>query len=511
MTPKQGTQAQATAVSDAALAHDDTQSREAQAGFWSRSRYSGSFLFNIAAFILPALYATLSKLWVANIDSSMVVTTDAYTYIGVVTEVLNEGLPRAAWNIIGDKSNRSLAQRHSLAYTLITVQAVLGSIMSIALVAAARQFADTFVPAEVRDASLTYVRISAFSALSSAIETAVAAATRALDKPDVPLAISSVKFTVNIVLDMIVISRFHVPGVNPTVNTQAATQLACGMTASFAGLAYFIWTTKRNLRPLTQLDAASVTKPSLEELKVLAKPGIFTFTESAVRNALYLWLVSGIVAMGSDYATAWGVFNTIRWGLVMVPVQALEATSLAFVGHEWGAWRGSVGSDTLRPIATIGQIRNIVRPALRSCAIALAVEVPMCIFLSLYGARSFAHYISGSTTVAKITETMWKTIDWCYIFYAVSTQLATVLLASRPRWYLYQSLVSNLLWVLPWAIAVTKITITPEDAWKYHSIVFGGSLVFSFVDIFVFDIVWAWLLVAGKMRLSRLSEVNGSH
>lgn len=32
----------------------------------------------------------------------------------------------------------------------------------------------------------------------------------------------------------------------------------------------------------------------------------------------------------------------MRWGLVMVPVQALEATSLAFVGHAWGVWRTGV-------------------------------------------------------------------------------------------------------------------------------------------------------------------------
>lgn len=62
-----------------------------------RSFYAGALVFNTASFILPALYGTLSKLWVANIDRSMVVTTDVYTYIGVLAEVLNEGLPRAAW------------------------------------------------------------------------------------------------------------------------------------------------------------------------------------------------------------------------------------------------------------------------------------------------------------------------------------------------------------------------------------------------------------------------------
>ena len=34
----------------------------------------------------------------------------------------------------------------------------------------------------------------------------------------------------------------------------------------------------------------------------------------------------------------------------------------------------------------------------------------------------------------------------------LSTQLATVLVATRPRWYLYESLVSKLLYVLPWAV-----------------------------------------------------------
>jgi len=344
----------ASAANEQVEANNDVDSRP-----WSKKRYGGSLLFNVGAFILPALYATLSKLWVANIDSSMVVTTDAYTYIGVVAEVLNEGLPRASWNIIGDKANRSLSARHGLSYTLIIIQSILGLIMSVCFVAAVQQFADAFVPGAVREASLTYVRISAFSALSSAIETAVAAATRALDQPDVPLIISSIKFAVNIILDFIIISKFHVRGVKPTVNTQAATQLACNMTASLAGLAYFLIITIRQHRK-TNINGseAKAARPSWNALAILARPGAFTFTESAIRNALYLWLVNGIVAMGSDYATAWGVFNTIRWGLVMVPVQALEATSLTFIGHAWGAWRNTVGVRNRKPTATVKQLRG---------------------------------------------------------------------------------------------------------------------------------------------------------
>ena len=475
-----------------------------------RARYPGALAFNIAAFILPALYGTLAKLWVAGIDTSLVATTDVYVYIGVVAEVLNEGLPRAAWVIIGDKSSRSLSQRLALTHTLILFQAVLGLIMSLAFVGGAANFAKGFVPGDVRDVSLNYVRISAFSAFTSAIETAVAYATRALDKPDVPLVISSVKFLVNIVLDMLIISKFHVGSHTPTINMQAGIQLACSMTAAFVGLAYFFMTTSlpahRALLHREDEDAKAI-HPSLRALGVLFRPGVLTLAESAIRNALYLWLVSTIVSLGNTYATAWGVFNTIRWGLVMVPVQALEATALAFIGHRWGAWRRQIGTTTRRPgRVPFKTLYEIVKPAVLSLGIALAVEVPIAIFLSLWGARSFARFISDSDEVADVTAYMWKTIDWCYIFYAMSTQMATVLLATRPKWYLYQSLASNFLYVLPWAIVCQVKDLNANNAWTWHSLVFGGSLVFSFVDVLVVDAVWVWTLVTGRAKLEIFRE-----
>ncbi|THY14002.1 hypothetical protein D6D00_09958 [Aureobasidium pullulans] len=459
----------------------DQRSIDAPRRLWSRRSYSGTLGFNLCAFILPALYGTLSKLWVANIDSSMVVTTDVYTYIGVVAEVLNEGLPRASWLIIGDRANISISARYSLSFTLIIIQSILGLVMSIAFVGAARQFASGFVPIEVRAASLTYIRISAFSALSSAIETAVSTSTRALDKPDVPLIISTVKFLINIVLDLLIISKVHVGNFTPTVNMQAATQLACNMAAALFGLAYFCFTESRMLEDTRKAWGTDLCRVSYPQ-RSLPLAGQWHR------------------GMGSDYATAWGVFSSIRWGLIMVPVQALEATTLAFIGHSWGEWRKETGTER-RPRASRHKLYEIIRPALWSCLIALAVEIPLCIFMSEHGARRFAFHLSESHTVSQITAKMWRTIDWCYIFYALSTQLAAILLATRTRWCLYQSLISNLLWVMPWAIVVSKAHITPEDAWTYHSIVFGGSLVFSFFDVLVVDLVWAWALLRGAMRL----------
>ncbi|KAI8721410.1 hypothetical protein NCS52_00588500 [Fusarium sp. LHS14.1] len=475
---------------------------------WHRTQYRGSLLFSLASFILPALYGTLSKLWVANIDASMVVTTDSYTYMNTAAEAVNEGLPRAAWVIIGDKASRGLAKRLQLTHTLIVFQSLAGFILSIVFLAAAPAFARRFVPSEVRDTSLTYIRISSFTVFSGILETAVVTSTRALDKPDIPLAISSVKFAINIMLDFLLISKWHVGSFTPTVNMQGTIQLVCNLVASFVGLAYFLWSNTRPLLRELRREAQPHRRlrPSFQALQVFLRPGLIFFTESAVRNALYLWLVTTIVALGSVYSTAWGVFNTIRWGLVMVPVQALEATALQFIGHNWGEWRRKVGVNMRRPKASWNDILVIIRPSLKSLVLAIIFEVPLAIFLTLYGAYSFASYLSGSDEVAEVTAYMWRTLDWCYVFYAMSTQLATILLATRPKWYLYQSLASNLLYVLPWAIACQVAHLDTDSAWRYHSWVFGGSLVFSFGIILIFDSLWAWTLLRGKAKLEVFRE-----
>jgi hypothetical protein len=180
---------------------------------------------------------------------------------------------------------------------------------------------------------------------------------------------------------------------------------------------------------------------------------------------------------------------------------ALEATTLTFIGHSWGKFRTTLAASiTERP--SIYQILKIMRWAIYSVAIVLIIEIPLCIILSFAGAKSFAYYLSGSEAVSRIAARMWRTIDWCYILYGVSTQLAAVLTATRPISYLYQSLASNILYVLPWAIVCQVVKLNADDAWTYHSLVFGGSLVFSFFVIIAVVVMWVIRLKRGKMHVA---------
>ncbi|KAJ6126225.1 hypothetical protein N7471_010718 [Penicillium samsonianum] len=331
------------------------------------------------------------------------VTTDVYTYIGVIVEVLNEGFPRSAWLLIGDNATRSMRSRLNLACTMVAATTAQGFVVMLIFLSYPQSLASAFVPAKVRQASVTYVRLSSVQFLTSAAEAALSSSTRALDNPDVPLIISSSKFMVNIVLDLLIISRFHIGHSEPTVVSQAIIRLVCDCLSALTGLAYFAYIVKSRRREAGDRRYFEV---SVSALKTLLRPSIYTFLESALRNAIYLWIVHEIVQLGEDYATAWGVFNTIRWGLVMVPVLALETSTLTFIGHNWGHFRAS--KETENPGASIKGILGILRPALMSCFIALIFEVVLFAALSVHGIHAFAYYLSGSTNVATISQRMWK-------------------------------------------------------------------------------------------------------
>jgi Na+-driven multidrug efflux pump len=264
--------------------------------------------------------------------------TKAYGYLNALGLVLNDGLPRVTWTIIDDDTNRTAHSRISLSYTLILFQVVRGIAISGILMGSAEKTAAP-VQGERERASLAYVRYTSLSALSSAIEVSVSNCARALDHPEIPLVISIFKFIFNLILDVTIMSQFHTLLHKPSMVNQAITQMVCDFTSSAFGLWYFIRMIREFIK--TSEGEKSRARSCYPSLKTLVTHGIWTFTESTLRNSIYLWLMNGLVAvMGPGNTTAWNTFNTIRSEILMVPLQTLEASTLTFVGHAWGEWRG---------------------------------------------------------------------------------------------------------------------------------------------------------------------------
>lgn len=194
-------------------------------------------------------------------------------------------------------------------------------------------FSATFVSYNVQNASVTYVWINVFSALSSAIEVVISNVMRVLNKSDVPLLINSVKVIVNIALNLLIVFKFHVDNWTLNINMQADIHLSCDMIAAVSGLLYFF--TSNCIRMSQWYYHWHSELSSFWVFFILLKPGIIIFIESVIQNMLYLWLVAEVVAMSAEYITAWKVFTTIQWELIMILVQALKATSLTFIEHYW--------------------------------------------------------------------------------------------------------------------------------------------------------------------------------
>lgn len=174
------------------------------------SSFVGSLWRNFLASILPALYVVLSRLWLAELNPEYVALTGAWTYVGAISNVINEGLPRAAWRVVGDRNTYSTRQRYELALALISFISALAVLLTVLLLLSAPWLAENFVPRALRTDSILFIRLGSLSHLFLTITNVLSICTRALDEPDIPLGAQTVQFLLNIVLDMLIISRFRV-------------------------------------------------------------------------------------------------------------------------------------------------------------------------------------------------------------------------------------------------------------------------------------------------------------
>jgi len=201
---------------------------------------------------------------------------------------------------------------------------------------------------------LTYVRLSAFPALSSAIETSVSACTRVLDRPDIPLLIRSTKFLINIILDMLIIPKFHVGSSNPTVNMQAVIQLSYNMSSTVIGLGYFIYCTGKHQRFMPQDVRTSPAK----------LPGSKDFDKTGFSN------IPRVCHSGYTLPVAYQRYHLdgirLRYGLGCFQYHPLgfdHGTRSGtgglvpdICGTCLGGWRARVGSNTRRAQASRSEI-----------------------------------------------------------------------------------------------------------------------------------------------------------
>lgn len=145
----------------------------------------------------------------------------------------------------------------------------------------------------------------------------------------------------------------------------------------------------------------------------------------------------------------------------------------------------------------------IAQPALTSTKYAFAFEIVNGLAIFAISAKPYLDWRSASHAMSSVTGYMRESIGWVYIFYAFSTQLATILLATRPSWYLYQSLIVTVLYTFP-LVLIQKYSLSASQG--FYNSVEAGQLVLGFLLVVAFDVLWAWSLSRGKMRLGAIQS-----
>ncbi|KAI9099867.1 hypothetical protein DFS34DRAFT_680246 [Phlyctochytrium arcticum] len=501
--------------------------------FPARNTFAGALLLNFIAFLIPALYGTLQKLWIGQIDPSGVRVKDAWGWMTLLTDTATEGLSRVAYLLVGDLT-RPMGDRLQLATTLVLGQGFSGIFGASALAIAAPGFALPFFSSAIKASSTKFVRVASFAAGFGVIQAAVEATTRSLDRPEVPVVISLCKTILNIILDAALLSPYRVDKAIPTYNTQAAIRLSCDGFGAFVGCVYFVYLVYK-IKP----RGTKFPIPTFHTVLVILHPGNFSVVEAALRHGLLHWLAAAIVPLSAPYAAAFGVFKKIRLGLIMVPALALDRTSVTMMGHRWGAFRERFGDpkswragplqnneaketgieleddtidvehvcsiDKKAPVVistavltsanpSYKDIIDLARPGIIALVAILVIELILNTILSAGPIRNLAFYLSSNAPVADLAANMFHSLNWTYILLSASMPLASILLATRVDLWFFSSLVTNLVWLLPWCIFFAAKDASANKAWTYHSVSFAGPMVLGlFVTIAAVGI-WTWHL-----------------
>ncbi|XP_065557280.1 uncharacterized protein LOC136025308 [Artemia franciscana] len=437
--------------------------KKSKKAWYSRARFIGAIMFNTAAMMVPATYFTLSKAWVAHINTTDVAITDSYTYLGVIAKILNEGLPSVGYLIIGDVTI-SKEKRFNLIHSLVCFQALAGLVMSLIFIFAASSLSSILIPGEVSSKSIRYIQISSCSIFFNVVDCTIVLAFRTADRPDIPIIINITKTLVNIILDIVLISKFRIIDVT-TVNIQAISRLICDCSGVIAAVIAYKQATSKYIQNF-----------SLRNLKPFLKPSIYTFSETILRNSIYLWLVSIIVKMERDYATAWGVFNTIRWGIVMVPNLAFFEAASTFTGHRWSLFKKKAKENVRWK-----DIINVMMYSIQSTILTLIMETMTVILMSVWLIEPFALFLSEDENVVYLVKEMWSSLCWSYLLTLLGMQLSAILIATWPAWFFIRTIGSSVLWTLPWTIALSLRESKDEMDWYFFGYVIGGGLITSFV------------------------------
>lgn len=196
------------------------------------------------------------------------------------------------------------------------------------------------------------------------------------------------------------------------------------------------------------------------------------FADSIVRNFFYFVVTLKFLNnLGAEEAAAWGLLNSIIWGIILIP--------------------GYVVANYVKVHIGLAPFRSKIKKIAKKSAICLLAWIFLMTILTASIWPILASFFSKyNEKVATLSLTMLYNVGWIYIIFACNNAIDSFFLGTgKTEYVFYQSFLTNLIiYFVPWILYLVGV-LTPTYWWVL-GLYIAGMLVDFCLTCFFCIIVW---------------------
>ena len=352
-------------------------------------------------------------------DPGSLAIVSQWQFVGLVIEVFQEATVLAIFFFLGSQIRSGAAVQIDRAKTVLFVIFV----ASLAYSAGVFMFTDAFVeiigtPEGIREQTQQYLGISVFSLPFTVLAVAIVVLFESLGMRRLVLIMAFVNVALLFGLDMLFFGSGEL-SLQANVIGVAWSTLLASLALFLFGLVLLFRTKRVQLRSLVVL-------PSFSGLRTYLRVGMWSGTDSAIRNAAYFVMIIGIVnSIGADEIGGYYVFIQIMWSFMLVPVLAFAESAKALVAN------------------ASGDLRRVRRLWLASMLItALMVAAVWLPVLSFFG--DIAGSLTGDADTLRLAVVAFGILLLPYVLFSFNTVTDSVFYGiGKTRYMAFQSIITN--------------------------------------------------------------------
>ncbi len=264
-------------------------------------------------------------------DPGSLAIVSQWQFVGLAVEVLQEATVLAIFFYVGSQVRNSSTVQMDRAKTVLFVIFMSTLVYAMGVFAFTDVFIDAIgTPEDVRNQTRTYLEVSIFSLPFTVLTAAIVVLFESLGMRRMVLIMALVNVGLMFGMDMLFFGESGPLLMADTTGVAWSTLLA-SLFLFVIGLILLFHTNWAQVSSLLQL-------PSFSGLRTYLRVGIWSGTDSIIRNAAYFVMIIGIVnSIGTGEMGGYYIFIQVMWGFSLVPILAFAESAKALAANVSGS------------------------------------------------------------------------------------------------------------------------------------------------------------------------------